>query len=268
MNTPFTKEERQALLNQYFPAYKRWQDLDYQLAVSGENDQDALTRETDQLGRNLMDLRDQYRSHLPVIPLSRCPFSSQVLYHSIDHYGIDGLWWNYNAPMRPVENCPATFHSITGALSLETPIENAPFLCVPGPAIPYIIPDILGNEHIEAVLSAITIGRHQGYVMMYYTDNPLTPVPRANSWGMDYWEILDYLGTYRWDSSPFSWESFDFQIDRWIAKGKLHWIEPGDRTFTLRQGTDKCPYLTFAGTKNIQMIRNGELIDTGEQEGK
>lgn len=267
MNTPFTQEERQALLNQYFPAYKRWQELDYQLAVSEEKDQDSLSLEKDQIGKNLMYLRDLYRLNLPVIPISRCPFSSQVLYHSIDHFGIDGLWWNYDAPMRPVENCPATFHSITGALSLETPIENAPFLCVPGPAIPYVIPDILGNEHIEAVLSAINIGRHRGYVMTYYTNNLSISAPRANSWGMDYWEILDYLGTYRWDSSPISEESLDFQIDRWIAKGKLHWIEPNDRTYTLRQGTDTCPYLTLAGTKKIQMIRNGELIDTEEQEG-
>jgi hypothetical protein len=267
MSTPFGREERQALLDRYFPAYKRWQDLDYQLAVSGETGQDALARERDQLGRNLTDLRDQYRKNLPVLPLSRCPFSLQVLYHSLDPFGIDGLWWNYEAPVRPVESLPATFHAITGALSLEPPIEPAPFLCVPGPAAPYVIPDILGNKHIAAVLSAIPIGRHQGYVIAYYADNPPVPVPRADSWGMDHWELLDYLGTYRWDSSPLSGDRLDFRIDRWIANGKLHWIGPGDRTCTLREGADNCPYLDLAGTREIQRIRKGESINTGEPEG-
>ena len=267
MNTPFTKEERQALLDQYFSLYTRWQDHDYQLSVSGKKEDGALTRVADKLGMDLMSLRDQYRSNLPVLPLSRCPFCSQVIYHSLDNFGIDGLWWNYEAPVRPVENLPATFHAITGALSLETPPEKAPFLCVPGPAVPYVIPEILKNEHIEAVLSAIPVGRHQGYVMMYFTEDPAIPVPRADSWGMDCWEILDCQGIYRWDSSPVSEKSLDFKIDRWMSKGKLHWIEPGDRTCTLHEGTDTCPYLALDGTRKIQRIWNGELRTT-EQEGQ
>lgn len=255
------------MLGQYFLAYKRWQDLDYQLAVSGKDVQSALSRENEEIGKKLMDLRDQYQSNLPVLPLSRCPFSSKVLYHSLDHYGIDGLWWNYEAPMRPVENVPATFHSITGALSLKTPIETAPFLCVPGPAVPYVIPEILKNEQISAVLSSVAIGRHQGYVITYFADNPSVPVPRVNSWGMDHWEVLDSRGTYLWDSNPVLMGMLDFQIDRWIGKGKLHWIEPGDQTVTLRQGATGCPYLSVPGSKEIQKIRNGALLGTGKKEG-
>ena len=35
MTTPFSLQERQELLDRYFPAYRRWQDLDYKLAVAG-----------------------------------------------------------------------------------------------------------------------------------------------------------------------------------------------------------------------------------------
>jgi len=265
MNTPFTEDERRALLDRYFREYNRWQDLDYRLAVSDGNGQEALVSEADQLGRDLMDLRDQYRSNLPVLPLSRCPFCSQVLYHSLDTFGIDGLWWNYESPVRPVENLPATFHAITGALFLKDPLENAPFLCVPGPAAPYVIPGILENEHIEAVLSAVPVGRHQGYVITYYTDRPGISLPRPDSWGMNRWEILDSQGIYRWDSGPVFGKSPDFVLDRWISKGKLHWIEPGDRTCLLHEGTDNCPYLASQGIKKIQRIRNGERIMTEEE---
>ncbi len=135
MNTPFTRDDRRDLLDRYFPAYQRWRDLSFDLSVSRGTGQDPRLPEIEQLDRTLMGLRDQYRSNLPVLPLSRCPFSSQVLYHSVDPYGIDGLWWNYEAPVRPVETLPSTFHSFTGALHLVEPVEIAPFTGVLGPGV-------------------------------------------------------------------------------------------------------------------------------------
>ena len=80
-----------------------------------------------------MDLRARYQAGLPFLPVSRCPFSRQVVYHSLDPFGTDGLWWNYTAPVRPVENLPVTFHGITGALALNGPPDTCPVPLRAGP---------------------------------------------------------------------------------------------------------------------------------------
>ena len=76
MNTPFTREERQDILDRYFPAYRQWLDLEYDLSISGGTGQDPRLQEIEHLDRMLMGFRDQYRDNLPVLPLSRCPFSA------------------------------------------------------------------------------------------------------------------------------------------------------------------------------------------------
>jgi len=268
MNTPFTRNERQDLLDRYFPAYRRWQDLNFDLSVSRGAGQDPKLQEMGELDRLLTGLRDQYRANLPFLPLSRCPFSAQVLYHSLDPYGIDGLWWNYDAPVRPVENLPPTFHSITGALYLEGPPENAPFTCAPGPGLPYIVPEVLANDHMRAVLSTVMVGRHTGYAVVYFSDIAPVPVQRLNSWGMNHWEAVDLHGGYGWGSDTIRAGQFDFDISGWIKKEKLSWIRPGDGTLTLQEGLAGCPYLSLTGTKNIQRLRNGNIVETGDKEGK
>jgi hypothetical protein len=266
MTTPFSLQERQELLGRYFPAYQRWQDIDYQLAVAGSTSQPDLTKEYDELGRSLMDLRARYQAGLPFLPISRCPFSRQVVYHSLDPFGTDGLWWNYTAPVRPVENLPVTFHGITGALSLNGPPEQAPFLCVPGPGAPYVLPAVLSPDHVKAVVSTIPIGSHTGYAILYFTSREQDPAPRPDSWGMDHWEQLGRSGTFEWGESTPAAQKADFGLAPWIEKEKLLWIRKEDHTLTLKSGTEGCPYLGISGTHGIQRIRAGRVWQDGEQE--
>jgi len=257
MHTPFTRDEWLDLLDQYFPAYKRWQDLDYQISVAGNSVPDDLTREYDLFDRQLADLRSRYEAGLPFLPVSRCPFSSQVVYHSIDPFGIEGLWWNYTAPVRPMENLPVTFHAITGALRMKGPAGNAPFVCVPGPGVPYVVPEILGNEHITAVLSSLPIGNHSGYIIMYFSDTEGVLAPRPDSWGMNHWELLDRNGAYQWGEGSVGIYRAGFDLTQWIEKKKLLWIRPKDRTLALQSGIAGCPYLGFDGTRKLQRVRAG-----------
>ena len=269
MNTPFTPEERRDLLDRYFPAFLRWQDLNFELSVSRSSGGDPRLAESEHLMRVLTGLRDQYRSSLPVLPVSRSPFSHQVLYHSLDPIGIDGLWWNYDVPVRPVEYYPPDFHTLSGSLSLDAPLENAPFLCVPGPGAPFVVPEILADGHIRAVLSRVVIGRHTGFVTAYYTDDPTVKLPRMNGWGMGHWEHLDRRGTFTWgESSVKTPAGFDFDLAPWIEKEKLFWISPGDTSFALQRGVKTCPYLGVSGTKTMQRIRKGLLLTTVKMEGE
>lgn len=262
---PFTSGERQALLARYFPAYRRWQELDYQFAVAAGNPPEDLSREYDELGRTLADLRAEYRAGLPFVPVSRCPFSRQVVYHSLDPFGIDGLWWNYTAPVRPVENLPVTFHALTGAISLDGPPGNAPFLCIPGPGAPYVLPAVLGNNDITAVISSLPIGSHTGYIITYFTASETAAVPRPNSWGMDHWELLDRSGTFRWGEGAAG--PADFELAPWIEKKKLLWIGREDRTLTLQSGLAGCPYTGPGGPRQIQRVREGTVQLSGQMEG-
>lgn len=266
MTISFTREERQALLDRYFTEYRRWQDLDYQLAVAGTTAPAELADEFDGLGRSLSDLRARYQAGLPFLPLSRCPYSRQVAYHSLDPFGTNGLWWNYEAPVRPVENLPVTFHGITGALSLSGPPEDAPFLCVPGPGAPYVLPAVLSPDGVTAVVSTVPIGNHTGYAILYFSNAEPARAPRPDSWGMDHWELLGRKGTFEWGGSIPAARERDFLLAPWIEKKKLLWIRPGDRTLTLQSGTAECPYLAMVGTHRIQRIRAGKVWQEGEEE--
>jgi hypothetical protein len=266
MQTPFTREERQGILDRYFAAHRRWLDLDFQAVTSGSTGA-PVSPEKEPLAATIARLLDQYRRNLPVIPVSRCPFTQQVLYHSLDTYGIDGLWWNYTAPVRPVEYLMPEFHSLTGALLLHEPPEKAPFLCIPGPGAPYVVPEILSDDHIMAVLFSMAVGKHTGYLITYFTDDPAIRVPRMNRWGVNRWELLDRRGTFMWGEFSPPESRFDFDLRGWIEKEKLLWILPQDSTLSLQRGLAGCPFLSCTGTKKIQRIQNGKLLGTGRKEG-
>jgi len=267
MQAPFTGEERRTLLDRYFAEHRQWLDLDFRSATSGGSAGMPASPEKDRLAASLAGLLDQYRRGLPVLPLSRCPFSQQVLYHSLDPYGLDGPWWNYTAPVRPLTYLAPTFHSLAGALTLKGSPEKAPFLCVPGPGVPYVVPELLQNNHIRAVISRIPVGKHEGHLVAYFTDAPEARIPRLNTWGANRWELLDRRGTYMWGESSLPESRLDFDLVRWMEEEKLLWIFPGDRTLGLRSGVKDCPYLAAEGTRRIQRIWNGRVLDTGEKEG-
>src|SRR4030065_420480 len=124
MNTPFTGEERRRLLDDYFRDQGRAEELDYELATTVGEEPESATQELDALRQRLSDARDQYRLNVPVLPLSRCPITRQVTYHSIDPYGLDGLWWDNQVPIRPVEVLPSTFIMVLGALRLGAGLEE------------------------------------------------------------------------------------------------------------------------------------------------
>lgn len=266
MQTPFTEGERRELLNRYSAAHQRWLDLDFQ-SVTGKADASA-TAGKDRLAKELDGLLGEYRRNVPVLPLSRCPFSQQVLYHSLDPYGTDGLWWNYQAPVRPLDPVMPTFHSLTGALLVQGPVEKAPFLCVPGPGAPYVVPAILADDRIRAVISETRVGEHTGYVIAYFSSDPAARIPRLNSWGANRWQVLDRRGTFLWGEYSPPATGLDFDLKRWLDEEKLFWIAPGDRLLALHRGAADCPYCAGTGTRQIQRIRNGVLLDGSEKEGR
>lgn len=140
MKFPWRPNQRRALPDRYF-----------ELRLLPDQDPEVSTR--------LSELSRQYEEGLPLLSLSRCPFTKFELRHSFHPYGLDGLWWNYHAPARPLRERIYTCQAITGAVSPAQPLEHFPFLARPGLGIPYVLPHLLQALDVLAVFPSLTCGR-------------------------------------------------------------------------------------------------------------
>jgi hypothetical protein len=288
MNTPFTEKERRKLLNDYFRDQERAEELDYEVATTVGEASETVVQELDSLRSKISDALDLYRLNVPVLPLSRCPITRQVAYHSIDVYGLDGLWWDNQVPIRPVDVLPSTFIMVLGALKLGPSLEKAPFPVRPGPEAPYVVPEVLSNPNVKAVVSTVKVGVHTAYPIFYYGLDWEKDLEPMNNWGANHWSYLDRDGNLRYNEYgviPISDDSYledleeapdddeedieytvDYDLRRWLEEGKLLWIEPGDPTFTLREGASGCPYLDLPGSRVFSLIVDGERLDDVDEE--
>ncbi|HIH89645.1 TPA: hypothetical protein HA344_10635 [Candidatus Bathyarchaeota archaeon] len=281
MNTPFTADERRAFLDKYFSDLAREEELDNSLL--NEAGPSKEMEELDSLHTSLSEAREQYRLSVPVVPLSRCPYTMEVVYHSLDNYGLDGLWWDNEVPIRPVDVLPSTFFTLNGALKFGGPIEDTPFPVRPGPEVPYVVPEVLSAPGVKAVISSTVVGAHTAYPVFYFIDDWGSAMEPMNLWGANYWQYLDREGALKhneYGGVPIEDDSYyeyteddaaddsdepeytqDFELKKWVEQGKLLWIAPGDGSFTLKTGVADCPYLNLEGSRAFSVIRNGEKYD-------
>lgn len=258
-------QEREDLLSRYQKVFSRWRSLDYTITVNPSDDP-ALMEEHTRLRDQIISLHAKYREMLPVLPLSRCPHSGRLLYQPIDPYGLDGLWWDYEHPIRPIERVMDTLLSITGALKPGGPYESAPFLTMPGPEVPYIIPELISMPGCVAVLSTIPIGPHTGYPICYFI-NPIPPnAQRAPTWGSRSWTFWYSHGGYYWGEEGDYVVSHDYEIEKYLRNGALMWITPGDTTLTLMKGSEGCPYTGCKGRREEIWIREGRMAESLSRE--
>lgn len=211
----------------------------------------------------LSDMVNIYLESLSKQAISRCPFTGNVFKISIDKEGLDGLWWNNSAPKRKSEQFIETFYAIDGALKLEEDVEKFPFLCTPGPDIPYVIPRLLEYDQIKAVVSQIKIGKHTAYPIIYFADPMLYYEKRVNDWGSNYyWEEGNVIEEILTPGNFVSLEletDRDYDLGKWIKKGKLLWISPTDGKLQLHSYVEGCPYINMQGSENDKFIQNGEV---------
>ena len=126
----WTTERRRQLLDEYFN-------------LESARDEDAA------LARRKV-LREEYELGLPAPGLSRCPFTKRAFVHSLDTMGIDGLWWQPDLPIRPIDEQPiSTYFAMTGAVKLAGTPEPAPFRRTLGPQVPFVVPRMLrGSDEV------------------------------------------------------------------------------------------------------------------------
>jgi hypothetical protein len=243
---PFTAAKRRSMIRTLNAAYKTVvaASADGVPAASARADVDARYAKAQKRYR---DCAEAYEKALPRIALSRCPFSGEVVRLAIDNLGLDGPWWNRDVPVRPVDELPASVFAITGAVDFGKTPPKTDFVCMPGPGAPYVVPRLLTDPAIKAVVSSIPIGKHNAYAVVYFAQDTPYDLARINRWGIDHYlaETADGEG-YRM-FVPDYWIDFDFDLNFYIETGRLLWTAPGDAELTLHATLRHCPYLDLPG---------------------
>lgn len=253
--------ERKKFLETYWRVYSEWSDLEYRLAIQSQRDR-KLELSLKILDDRLHKLKNAYEDSLLPKAISRNPFTGEILSVRIDDGGIDGLWWDYDRPIRPFEHGADNFLALTGALAIDGEIEEFPFKCKPGPDLPFVVKELIASSEVVAVVSQIQIGSHIGYPIAYFTKEDAVEQIGYNFWGNKY----DCREGYVQFENPVMIDECDFEIEKWIERGKLFWIAPSDRQMELKDTVVDCPYIDLEGDKRIKTIRNKTVLYEEEVE--
>ncbi|MBU7006560.1 hypothetical protein [Phosphitispora fastidiosa] len=268
------KQEKAEILGLLLPQAQSYDELAGELETfveAGKQSPEQKDMEAQLAGmaKEIQELLRRYLEGLPVRDLSRCPFTGEKFSLAIDDLGLDGLWWNFDAPKRPENQLLATYFALDGALKLGGEPERAPFLCSPGPDVPFVLPRLLEFVQVKAVLSSFKIGPHTAYPIVYYADPMLYGEKRVNDWGTKrYWETGSIIPEL-WTPGQYvtltpDASEYDFDLASWIKAGKLLWIAPGDASLTLHGHISSCPYLDLPGSRRLKFIRDGKVWEDEE----
>jgi hypothetical protein len=260
MSGSLSPERWRDLLDEAFATGLAFDEITVELDGAADDQKSRLQIHQNHYQRVLSGLLREYTLGLPRPAISRCPFTEKVVNHSLDHYGLEGFWWNHDGPARPIaEDVPPTWLALTGAVYLRGHVNPAPFLCKPGPEVPYVVPRVLAHPNVQAVLSSMPIGDHWGYAIAYFGKPFPTHLPLVNTWGADHLRFRTPDGEWAWDEQVLDERDMDFELDWWIDAGKLSWVAPNDADLQLRTEVDGCPYLGLPGRRSILRIENGRV---------
>ncbi len=210
------------------------------------------------LSREQSQLRKQYQKGLPILPLSRCPFTGEIWKHTLDIYGLDSPFWEDTHPLRgDEEDQPygGKYAFFTGSIKLNHPEDDFYWNRVTFYEKPFVIPSLMrGKYPLTPVIMPVDIGEHEGHIIVYFGDFEFLhfkiefdTVNLPGDWGCyTHYSTKasnDYIG-YHIEGKR---NLVNFNLDPYLEKNRIYWIDKNDKTMTLRQGLNGCP---FAGSSN------------------
>lgn len=258
----FSMDERKRLLEESFTEVAKLRVLGAEYEKAEGQREKMIEIELDRSHARVKQLWREYEARLPVLEMSRCPFTGLPWTHSIDNLGLDGYWWSADKPLRPIrEPLGGKYLCFTGAVKLAKEIEKAPFLVKPGPEVPFVIPRLLKNQPSKAVISSVAIGKHEGCAIVYFSPRLLPGVKPCADWGTNTHQQLNAVGGVIYEEVYDTEEDYDFELQPWIASGQVLWIAPGDTRMRLESSVAGCPYLEIEGRRKIVRIRDGQIVE-------
>lgn len=190
----------------------------------------------------------RYQHTLQTVPISRCPLTGERLALRFDPLGYDGLWWRRDRvpSWSTVVGATETCGLILGAVDLHGRVlddaESREELYL-GPAVPFIHTWAMEHDDTRVVISRFTMPRGDTvYFVVYYNPDP------ERLEGIPWFPRFDVSFTHE---STIHSEVWDFDLQSWIDRDRLCWIDPDDDGFTVR-ATGTCPYLDCTGTREPQ----------------
>lgn len=205
------------------------------------------------LNEEIEDEKMAYLKSLPIIKISRCPFTNELVSYRMDTIGF-GPFWMYNNPMRDEVLGPDTFFALDGSMKAEH-VETKERLNL-GPDKPFVIKALMEDPFIKAVLSEIEIAGNRTWLITYFSF-PTAQIDRPNLYGSDRFFVKMTLGEIAY-GSDYTEEDYDFDVKTWIDRGKLLWIKKFDPDMKLQTTSRACPYLDIEGNGKIQRRRGHE----------
>ncbi|REE97158.1 hypothetical protein [Thermomonospora umbrina] len=205
-------------------------------------------------------LRKRYIELLPRVRVARCPRTHRMVEWPIDVVDLNGWFWDHDAPARRApRDLPPTWLAMTGAMRLDGPVASAPFTARPGPGVPFVVPRLLEQPDVRAVIAQIDVGPHTGWPVTYF--GPLPGDRRLeNLWGAGDFPIYDDEGEHLGYGENEPWPAdYDFDLAPWLESGKLLWAAPGDHSFSLYGDPADCPFVGLEGPRDLAHVENGHV---------
>lgn len=254
---PFSENERRDLLRRSASARSGY-------------DEAMETEHWDRAETMLADARHQeqaYFAHVPRLPVSCCPYDGKPLYRTFDPYGLDGLWWQPSATPEEVPPCPH-FCVMRGAVHYQgRPPQAGRFEVHPGPEVPYVIPRLLDMDGMIAVIAQLAMENGSlAYTIAYFAERRPPPQDLTAGWARTIHNYTTQLGETGWAVPNDLW---DFDLQPWLAKGKIRWCPPGsDNTVLSTDPPDRCPYIDLPGMRQQIVVRGDEVATRGLPTGE
>src|SRR5688572_3919350 len=190
-----TKPDRDALLARHREARLRYEQgmdahaaaLDHpgEIGIDESSEVSSAShayREARAAHAELVALEEQYFRDLPRPVMAPCPFCSKPLHRTFDPFGLDGFWWRSDA--QPEEPTPCLhFCVLLGAVKLDQPAPATDFAVHPGPSRPFVVPRLLEQPGMTAVITQLPMEGGVAYPVAYFAPRRPPVQQLAAGWG-------------------------------------------------------------------------------------
>lgn len=210
-----------------------------------------------------------YLEGLPLVTMSVCPFCRATFVHTFDPYDMDGVAWQATVPKQCEPMTCDHLCFFRGAVFLgdhRAPKGPRMGYAFPGPEVPYVIPRQLELSGMVAVIGELPMEPGwQAYSIVYYAD-PKPPADLLTSnWGERSYSYIDpRSGMAQCDYPNDPW---DFELEPWVARGKLLWCVPGSGNMVLADPQIPCPYLHLPGRREALRVGRDGVVSVGVPDG-